>query len=99
VQEDFIFPPKIPNIPKTSHCWCSILYHYTLNLLDLLPQYILQEPCIASKFGNTLPKFLDCHLVLVEVEPERSLIIDITLLRQIEATSFSSVKFDGDRIV
>ena len=52
--------------------------------LDLALQSILQSHGISSKLADTLAKLVNGHWVLVEVESEIGLVVDESLLRDVE---------------
>jgi hypothetical protein len=62
----------------------SRVFESRLCLLNLLPQDILQRHRISRKLTNPLPQLLHRHSILIEVEPEVTLIIDIRLLLDVK---------------
>lgn len=67
-----------------------------LRLLKLLPQNTLERHSIGGELGDTLTELLDCHLLLVEVEAVRCLVIDISLLLNVETLGCGSVELLWD---
>ena len=56
-----------------------------LSALNLLLQDAFEGDGISSELRYSLPKLLDCHLFLVEVEPELRFIVDVGALGDVEA--------------
>lgn len=53
--------------------------------LDLLSQDVLEGDSIGCELGDAFTELLYCHLFLVEVESETRLVVDVRLLRDVEA--------------
>lgn len=63
-----------------------------LLLLNLLPYDVLERDRVRSELGDALSQLLDGHLVLVEVEAERRLVIDVALLLNVEVGGVARVE-------
>jgi hypothetical protein len=66
-----------------------------LGLLQLLLEDALECDGISSELGDTLPELLNSHLLLVEVEAERGLIVDVCTLGDVQAGGRGSIQLLG----
>jgi len=65
-------------------------------LLNLGLDDFLEGDGISGELGNTLSELLNSHLVFVEVEAERGLVVDVSLLLEIKGSGAGSVELLGD---
>lgn len=69
----------------------------TLHLsLDLRLQDVLEGDSVSRELGDTLPKLLRGHGLLVELETEQRLVVDVAALGDVLAGGVGGVQLLGD---
>lgn len=74
-----------------------VLINSRLLRLDLLLQQILQRHRVGRELGDALAQLLNRHLLLVEVEAERGLVVDVRALGDVQLGRALRVELLGDR--
>ena len=85
-----------PMLPGISHISILSLTLGFNNLSELLLEGVLEGNGVSSELADTLTELLDSHLILVEVESEESLVLDVSLLLEIERRGLGSIELLGD---
>ena len=67
--------------------------------LNLLPENVLKCDGVGGEFGDTLTQLLNSHLLLVKVEAEVGLVLDVSLLLNVERSRLRSIKLRGDIVL
>ena len=68
------------------------------SLFNLLPQDPFERNRIRRELGDALAQFLDGHLVLIEVEAVKGLVVEVVALRDVERLGVLCVEFLRDLV-
>lgn len=90
-------PCAIRSIPYF-HSLINIRFLFDLSR-ELLLEDALEGDSVSGELADALTELLDGHLVLVEVESEDGLVLDVSLLLEIEGRSLGSIELLGDIVV